>query len=180
MRPPIPGGPEEVILLALVAASAFTDVKERRIPNGFTYPAIIAGLLLAVVNGPCAVLDHAGAALAATLLFAPLCWTGGMGMGDLKLMAAVGALMGLAFTAAAAIDAAIAGGVLAACVIARHGFDMARFLDVLRLPGAMVRSVKTGKRPRLRRTPPRETVPYGAAIAAGCLVAWWFGWSFLP
>lgn len=180
MNLPAPGGPQEAILLALLAASAVTDLRERRIPNAFTYPAVVAGLLLAATNGPWTVLDRAGAALAAALLFAPLCWIGGMGLGDLKLMAAVGALKGLAFTAAAAIDAALAGGIMAIFVIARHGFDARRFLEVLKLPWTMLRSPVTGKMPRLRRAVPRATVPYGAAIAAGCLVAWWFGWPFLP
>jgi prepilin peptidase CpaA len=177
---PAPGGPEDAVMLALVAASAFTDLRERRIPNAFTYPALVAGLLLAMTRGPGTVMDRAFAVAAAAAIFAPLCWVGGMGLGDLKLMAAIGALKGLPFTLSVVLDAALAGGAMAVVIIAKHGFDRARFLAVLRLPRSLIESFWGKAVPRLSRPAPGATVPYGAAIAVGCLVAWWTGWPFVP
>lgn len=86
----------DVILVAVVVAAAVTDLKSGRIYNRLVYPAVVVGLLLALVAGGWVELkDHA---LAAAIGFGVLffCYAiGGMGGGDVKLMAAVGALGGL-------------------------------------------------------------------------------------
>ena len=86
----------DVILVAVVAAAAVTDLKSGRIYNRLVYPAVVVGLLLALACGGWVELkDHAlAAAIGFGVLF--LCYAiGGMGGGDVKLMAAVGALGGL-------------------------------------------------------------------------------------
>ena len=86
----------DVILVAVVVTAAVTDLKSGRIYNRLVYPAVVVGLLLALVGGGWAGLkDHAlAAAIGFGVLF--LCYAiGGMGGGDVKLMAAVGALGGL-------------------------------------------------------------------------------------
>jgi len=86
----------DVILVAVVITAAVTDLKSGRIYNRLVYPAVVVGLLLALVGGGWTGLkDHAlAAAIGFGVLF--LCYAvGGMGGGDVKLMAAVGALGGL-------------------------------------------------------------------------------------
>ncbi len=86
----------DVILVAVVTTAAVTDLKSGRIYNRLVYPAVAVGLLLALAGGGWAELkDHTlAAAIGFGVLF--LCYAiGGMGGGDVKLMAAVGALGGM-------------------------------------------------------------------------------------
>jgi prepilin peptidase CpaA len=87
----------DAILVAVLAAATVTDLRSGRIYNRLVYPAIVAGLLLGLLDGGKAGLwNHAlGAGVAfAALLF---CFAiGGIGGGDVKLMTAVGALGGFA------------------------------------------------------------------------------------
>jgi len=86
----------DVILVAVVTTAAVTDLKSGRIYNRLVYPAVVVGLLLALaVGGWAGLKDHAlAAAIGFGVLF--LCYAvGGMGGGDVKLMAAVGALGGM-------------------------------------------------------------------------------------
>jgi Flp pilus assembly protein protease CpaA len=86
----------DVILVAVVVVAAATDLRTGRVYNWLVYPATVVGLLLALAAGGWAGLkDHTlAAAIGFGLMF--LCYAiGGMGGGDVKLMAAVGALGGL-------------------------------------------------------------------------------------
>ncbi len=74
-----------VAALLLAVACALTDATTGRIPNAITLPALLAGLL---VGHPAGVL----CAAPALHLFA----RGKLGGGDVKLLAALGALLGLA------------------------------------------------------------------------------------
>ena len=62
-----------------------------------------------------------GLALGA-LLFGVLCWLGGMGMGDVKLCAAIGAWIGPAQLLFALVITGMAGGIMALCWAAAGGF----------------------------------------------------------
>ena len=79
----------------LLGAVAVYDARHRRIPNVITYPAIAAGTGLALVQplGPWWSFVLAGAA-AGVAIGALAVLTGGMGLGDAKLAAVVGLLLG--------------------------------------------------------------------------------------
>jgi prepilin signal peptidase PulO-like enzyme (type II secretory pathway) len=73
------------------------DVRERRIPNRVTGPAMVAGLVLhTVLGGWHGLGDSALAGLIAGGIFLVFFLAGGMGAGDVKLMAAVGCIAGTA------------------------------------------------------------------------------------
>ena len=74
------------LLLGLLVASAVTDWLHRKIYNAFTYPALIAGVLLQAAAGPSQLAGAVAASLLSAAIFYPLCRAGGMGLGDLKLM----------------------------------------------------------------------------------------------
>jgi prepilin peptidase CpaA len=89
-----------IVLAAVLVAAAVFDLRRGTVYNWLTYPAILAGLALGAVQGAAAgdtaggLVDHIvgfgfgfGVLLAAYVL-------GGMGGGDVKLMGAVGALLG--------------------------------------------------------------------------------------
>src|SRR5689334_8749762 len=108
-----------VTILSLASA---VDVRTRRIPNWLTIPFFVAGLIAQTVaygwNG--LETGFAGAALA-FLLFAPGCFFGWMGMGDLKLATAAAAWIGPQQFLWAFLAMGMAGGVLATFYAVRRG-----------------------------------------------------------
>ena len=107
-----------VLLLACIS-----DLRTRRIPNALTFSAIAAALAFHAVTGG---LSAAGWSLAGcllgALLFFPMFALRGMGAGDVKLLAAVGAWLGPPQVAMAAIATSVAGGLIALAVALGHGY----------------------------------------------------------
>jgi len=145
--------PARIALLALgvaLAVSVATDLRDRRILNVVTYPALLvcAGCALWLGGLPLLLEAAFGAFLCAAPLAAAL-WRGWMGAGDVKLMALAGLVAGAAagwgFALGVLLDVAVAGGAQALLWI-----------------GAA----------RIRGQAPPRTVPYALAIAAG--VTWAF------
>ena len=114
---------EKAFLIGACACAllgAIRDVKTRRIPNWLTYSAFLAGLLLrACFGGWHGVWYGFLGGLVGGGIFLLFFLVGGMGAGDVKLMAAVGSLAGwdhIGNSPAVVIivlACAIAGGVLA-------------------------------------------------------------------
>ncbi|MDB6353955.1 prepilin peptidase [Trichococcus sp. K1Tr] len=102
-----------VLLLILVSLSAAFDAKERRIPNKITFMGVVVGLLFNLINGGWIGLLNSFLGLLAgiAIFFIPFA-VGGMGAGDVKLMGAIGALMGWRFSMETAIYSALVGGVM--------------------------------------------------------------------
>lgn len=158
----------------IAAVAVATDVSARRIPNWLTMPAAAAALVVhgAVLGWPGA--WHAlGGLVLGLAMFLPFFLLGGMGAGDVKLLAALGAWLGPADVVWVALYAAIAGGVLAVFVALGAGYfrQMWRNLWLLlthwRVSGlTRVDSVtlEHGRGPRLA---------YALPIGAGLLMAMW-------
>jgi prepilin peptidase CpaA len=115
----------DLIVLGIVAggtgAAAAIDLRTRRVPNALTLSMTVAGLALAVSGhgrvGLAASL--AGCVLGAALML-PGHVLGATGAGDVKLMAASGALLGPSITFRAFVATLIAGGAVALIVAARR------------------------------------------------------------
>src|SRR5689334_13958026 len=107
--------PLAVLALAL-AVSLVTDLRSRRILDAVTLPALAVCLLLRMALG----MGLSGLAGAAVALgpFLLVCAVGGMGIGDVKLMAVAGAALGFPGALEAVLLVALAGGVQAALAIA--------------------------------------------------------------
>src|SRR5262245_28918636 len=108
--------PREVIWLvsfALVEA-AVIDGWKLRVPNWLTYHLLVGGLAFATwyAGVPGLVWSLEGAALGLAVLL-PLYMIGGMGAGDVKLYAGVGAWVGPAMILQAFVVSAVVGGVMA-------------------------------------------------------------------
>ena len=132
------------LLLATVLAAAFFDLRERRVPNLLTFPAILLGLALSASDGLTSFGWHAGATLLALLIGFVFYATGVMGGGDGKLLAAIAAFRGLDFLGASLLWALVVGGVVSALLLLRRrellpffrrffdvfvGFALSRHLD---------------------------------------------------
>ncbi len=99
--------PHQLILLAYgpfcLALLALTviDLEHRLLPDAITIPGIILGLLSPLVQPQLTFLESVGGALGGAALFAGIAWgyerlTGrqGLGWGDVKLLAMIGAFLG--------------------------------------------------------------------------------------
>ena len=103
-----------IITLAFLILATLWDLKTRRIPNFLTLPTTFLGLAMnAYYAGLGGIKDSLlGLFLGVVLLILPFA-LGGMGAGDVKLLAAVGALNGPSFVLYTFLYGAIAGGILA-------------------------------------------------------------------
>ena len=111
-----------VVLVLAIVAVAF-DVRTRRIPNVLTFGAAIVAMLFAILSGGLSA--TLTAALAWTLgvaLFLPFFALGGMGAGDVKLLAALAAWLGPLDAVYLAIFTAMAGGVIGLGVALARGY----------------------------------------------------------
>jgi prepilin peptidase CpaA len=108
--------------LILVGLATITDLRSRRIPNWLTLPFLAAGIVAGGVrHGLAGVVQSVEGAGLAVLLLAALCFLRGMGWGDLKLCAAVGAWIGPGRLVFALIMMGVAGGLMALAALAVHG-----------------------------------------------------------
>ncbi|MCA1065263.1 A24 family peptidase [Rossellomorea aquimaris] len=108
-----------VLSLALIV-SFITDLKNRKILNIITFPSILFGLSYYSITQGWGGFFFSGTGFlvgAGTLLLPFL--LGGMGAGDVKLMGAIGALMGSAFTLKAFVVISVIGGVISICLIVK-------------------------------------------------------------
>jgi prepilin peptidase CpaA len=158
-------------LIVLVIAT-FTDLRSRRIPNWLVFPFMVAGVAVSGWLHGWSGVGHslAGWALGG-LLFGVLCWMGGMGMGDVKLCAAIGAWVGPAQLMVALVLTGITGGIMALVWAACGGFLGELFSG----SGDLLFGLKQrGLRPHpelVLDNPLTRKMPYAPAIAIGTLVS---------
>ena len=152
-----------VVLLTVLATASLFDLRERRIPNAITFPSVALGLGLgALLFGLDGLLESAkGAGLGLAMLF-PLFVLRWMGAGDVKLMAAVGALKGPEFVFFACLWSAVFGGAFALVGLIR---SRRLGLAVAHLYYSRIFAPTDGSFISAWR------VPYGPAIALGSLLA---------
>ncbi|MCJ2164423.1 MULTISPECIES: A24 family peptidase [unclassified Pseudodesulfovibrio] len=107
-----------VLAVALITAT-ITDIRCQRIYNWLTFPLILAGFATHTVFGGLEGLKFAasGFALGFIAMAIPY-FMGVMGAGDVKLMAGVGAWLGLEATFTAFLFTSMAGGIYALGVLA--------------------------------------------------------------
>jgi leader peptidase (prepilin peptidase)/N-methyltransferase len=111
-----------VTLILLVVPATLIDLEHRIIPNRLTAAGAVLALVIGLALDPAGEPERliAAAAAGGFLLLAALAYPGGMGMGDVKLAAVMGLLLGR--DVAAAIFVALVAGVLVGVVIiARRG-----------------------------------------------------------
>jgi prepilin peptidase CpaA len=170
---PVRFQPSDIGLLAVLSISAATDLRVGRIFNVVTYPAIAFGLAGAALGIGPDLLSSLLGCLVGGLSFYLLFAFGWMGGGDVKLMAAVGALRGFPFVLHAMFYSVFFGGVAAGLMLVWRGETRAVLGDLL----AVVRRLM-GIGPPLRTIPPRGgRFPFGLAICLGTLTALFLDWG---
>src|SRR5690606_11406589 len=157
--------------LLLVAAAAWLDVRAGRIPNLLTVGGLAAALALRALPGPGAVLPGLAGAGIALAVGLPLFALRGLGGGDVKLLAAVGAFLGPERLVTALLAGGVAGGVLALAVALRRGVLLPALLGTGNVLAHWVTLGRAGER-RTLTSAGAITVPYGVAIAVGAVTGW--------
>ncbi len=111
-----------VIAVAIALMACVTDLRSRRIPNVLTFGGALAALVFHTASTGSAGLltSFAGWGLGVVFFLLPFV-LGGLGGGDIKLLAALGAWLGPGLTLWMAIYTGIAGGVLALVVALSRG-----------------------------------------------------------
>jgi prepilin peptidase CpaA len=167
----------EIVLLALVIAAAIYDVRYRRIPNWLTLSGILLGLLLnawLVDEGRPwlgLIFSLKGLGLGFGFYFF-LYMLHAMGAGDVKLMAAVGALVGAENWFGIFILTAILGGITGGILVlvrkrVKHTlFNMSFIVSELKSG----RSAHLGKEELDVKSSKALRQPHGAIIALGTIV----------
>lgn len=137
------------IFTAILIAASFTDMETGLIPNLITYPGLIIGILLSAKT------IGFGASLSGSIGFAGLLWAaaalskGGMGGGDIKLAAVIGAFLGIQGSGITLLLASLAGSVKA---------------------GHLLVKGRCGR---------KTSLPFGPYLAASAWLAWMWGDQFL-
>jgi prepilin peptidase CpaA len=115
--------------------------------------------------------------LTALGLSVPAFALGVLGAGDAKLLAAVAAFVGLAALPSVLLYGGLAGGILGLVSSVQRGTVIPVLLN---LPGTFVYVATFGRRGTRQsiEDPNARTIPYGVAIAAGAVAAWFMPLSF--
>lgn len=163
----------DTVLLVALLISVVTDIKSRIIYNKVVFPGLIAAFLLHVGFGGVAGLFHAfaGFAVGFALLLIPYL-IGGMGAGDVKLLALVGACKGYVFVLTASVYMAVIGAVMAlAALLIRRGS-----MDRIRWTAYYLAGIRHGIVLPIGLYGELASVgyPYGVAIAGGAICAMLF------
>lgn len=174
--------PATVIWLvsAVLVEAAVIDGLQLRVPNWLTFHFFLGGLIFAGWTGGHTGLiwSLAGAGVGLVSLL-PLYAIGGMGAGDVKLMAGLGAWVGPRLALGAFVGTAIAGGLIAVAMVAASG-ELIRHWVLFQTIGHEILTVRNPGELAIRAGERKKTMmllPYGIPIAVGSIA--YFGWMKL-
>jgi prepilin peptidase CpaA len=164
----------EVAIIATGVAACVYDLSTRRVPNLLTLGTAVTAFTVAFTTNGLAGLGFALAGWAVgCALFLPWYLLGGMGAGDVKLLAGFGAWLGPGAAVWAALYAGVVGGPLALLVAAANGYlkqsfsnlwGLLMFWRVAGIQPLPTLTLRTSQSPRL---------PYALPIAVGAGLALW-------
>jgi len=157
-----------VVFIALCVAF---DLRSRRIPNALSLAGILVGVGLNLANAglPGGLQSAAGFGVAIVLLL-PAFAVGGIGGGDVKMMGALGAMLGTRLLVAGLICGMMAGGIF----MLVHLWRMGRMREKLDATRGMVVAAVSGRSIDPLRNPARDpeaiTLPYSVPLGLGVLL----------
>jgi prepilin peptidase CpaA len=166
----------QIIIIAVAAVACVIDLRERRIPNWLTFGAALAGVMFQIWTGGAAGAQSAalGWLVGAAVFFLPFA-LGGLGAGDIKLLAALGAWIGPMDVLWLSLYTGAAGMVLAVVVSLWTGYLRQALSNVWLL---LTHWRVHGLRPLPELTIHQGRGPklaYGLAIFTGTMVTVWVG-----
>ncbi|MGQ9503515.1 MAG: A24 family peptidase [Thermogutta sp.] len=147
--------------------AAITDLRQRRIPNVITVPAAVMGLVFHAFLpfGEGWLFALTGFAAGAALLLLPYLLGGG-GMGDIKLLAALGSWLGPAWILVAFAAGIVVGAVLTLiCLISGRSFE-----ELVGIKADLIVPKKKSSEPRAMKALPlrnKKALPFAVPLAMG-------------
>jgi len=166
-----------VILLLALTISVVTDLKSRKIYNKVIFPGLAAAFIIHFLVGSWKGLSEAiiGCIVGLAVLLIPYL-LGGMGAGDVKLLAMVGALKGSYFVLTSSVYMALIGAVIAAVVLLFRKGTKARLRGMAYFLYGLRYGVKIPL--FMDKNNLSAAYPYGIAIAGGVfLCLGYVGWG---
>jgi prepilin peptidase CpaA len=164
----------QIAVVGIVLVAVAWDLSTRRIPNLLTFGAALAGI---AVHAYASGWSGAGLALAGWCVgaacFLPVFLLGGMGAGDVKLLAGIGAWLGPIATVWVALFSGIAGGVLGMVVALLSGYLSQAFVNI---SCVLMEWRVSGPRPVAELTLSSHKGPrlaYAVPMFAGLMVTLW-------
>jgi len=133
----------------MLVAVFFIDLDHQIVPNAITYPGIVAGLLLAIPQGRLVPSVVVAASAGALFLLIAVVSHGGMGGGDIKMAAMMGAFLSWPATAVGLLLAFMIGATAGVLLIA------------------------------VKRRSRKDPIPFGPSLAAGGVIAVFAGDAIL-
>lgn len=174
-----------VILYSLLILSAYFDITKKKIPNFITFPVILWGLLTYTIFDGFEGLKFSGLGFLVGLgVFIIPFILGGMGGGDVKLMAAIGALKGWRFVFYTTIFTGLAGGLIVILILIKERklwIILKRVIAIILKPIFFILTLTfksdllKGVNDWLLETQvdwEKRYIPYGVAIGIGAIAAY--------
>jgi len=168
-------------LAIILISSVYTEFREKRIPNEITVPGMLIGVLVGYL--PIGIsLQESLMGLTAGFGFMFIFYMfGGLGGGDVKLMGAVGALIGSKLIASAIVFTGLIGGAMAMFYLIWNGTFWRGFFSSVLMLGSWKRRAlpdngesEKEKAGEVEEEPELGTIPYGIAIVVGSALAIFF------
>lgn len=158
--------------VAVLAVATFTDLRSRRIPNWLVLPFLAMGLgESAWFHGWHGLGKSAEGMALGLVIFGVLFLMGGMGAGDVKLCAAIGAWVGPGQLMLALVVTGLAGGVMALVWAFWGGF----LGEMLKGSGDLLlgwrKKDREARSELVLENPLARKMPYAPAIAIGTLLS---------
>ena len=161
------------LLIVLGLLASYFDWRSGKIYNWFTVPIALVACVLAAVHGGWAELGMSlGGWILGGLFFGILFWVQMMGGGDVKLLAAFGAIGGPRYVCEVAVLAVLLGGVWAIFDLLKRSalkqfiFKMGRFIRSLLIKELVV---------DFPHVNPTWRIPFGIPLSAAAWTVWsWY------
>lgn len=160
-------------LIGIILLAALFDIKERRIPNWLILAAVIVAAVMSATQGKAEILiSVVGFVVGLASLVIPFA-LGWMGAGDVKLLGAIGALLGCATLPRVLFYSCLVAGSIALLSLAvgyARQFSVNNFWIDCKF---LVLTTLTGLPNRRSLESKVYSVPWGVAIGAGTVMAYY-------
>lgn len=155
------------LLIIILGICLFTDLKSRKIYNKVLLPALFLALIIQIFsNGWSGLLSSLVGLIVGFLILLIPYMMKGMGAGDVKLMAVIGAIQGPLFIITTAVYMAFIGGFVALLLILFRLIKTKQWLSLFHRNSLMTYGMKLAV---VRSHSSNQTLPYAVAIVGGAL-----------
>ncbi|HLO12994.1 MAG TPA: prepilin peptidase [Pseudoneobacillus sp.] len=159
-----------ILLILLLIICVITDLKERKIYNKILLPIFLIAITYSFISSGWSglITSILASFVGLSILLIPYLM-GGMGAGDVKLLAVIGALKGIGFVLMTSLYMALIGGIIGLFILLFHKGLVARIKQIFYFFTIRPQGVKIPI--LLDKEALSTTYPYGVAIALGAVGA---------